>query len=820
MEGLSAADPPLPYREGGFYRWLGSTAASARVDKRPVASSTGAPATSPSVGTTRLTREQVLALSPRPYEYLVVALQVLAKLPGEDEIRRRAVAAFEELGLTTAARRLAGERCPPGAEAIPVESRARTVRQNLGARPELAATLDVEGWLARGRGLEWYRARDGNIVRHDPVRGRWIGLMDQRTAAGRFAAEHFSAPIELPLVLEGIDPPWILLEAHARTPRRGDGFRPAIRVVDGDADRFLDALAMADLREVLARPGVDVFVGDGCEVRLLSFLRDRFDTRLVGAFIPAASLGASARSGAVLRAAEREQLDLHRALRERLAGLYQGRDAAWWARRYREIAAGGGPGRVLIPTCRYSTFVRHSSADLARSFERAGWRVECFMEPDDGSRFSSIAYLRRLAEFEPDLVVLINYTRTGLGEVFPANLPFVTWIQDAMPHLFDDRLGAAQGPLDFLAGHIFPELHRDHGYPAERALPFVVGADGGKFHPGPVDAARRARVECEVAYVSHHAETPDAMHERLCREGAKDPLVPRLFARLRGVAREVGEGTMGRTASQVLRRAVVEAIRAELGREPTEEMATLVVKQYAAPMAERHIRHQSLAWAASIARRRGWRLRLHGNGWDRHPTLGEFACPTLEHGEDLRASYASAAVHLHMSVHAVGHQRVLECLLSGGFPLCRLTEEERFNRVRYLRTRAFRGEAAATGHEGGMDGIAVADDADLMAMTRVRQLFGLPGEAVVWYKPERRAYLRSREEIPLERQGLWLLGDDPAHFFASEGELESRLAWAIESTGARRALARAGASRIEGRMTMDAFVRDLTGFVSRSLGAA
>ena len=53
-------------------------------------------------------------------------------------------------------------------------------------------------------------------------------------------------------------------------------------------------------------------------------------------------------------------------------------------------------------------------------------------------------YLRAFAEFEPDLVVLINYTREQMKGSIPEGVPFVTWVQDAMPHLFDARLGAAQ----------------------------------------------------------------------------------------------------------------------------------------------------------------------------------------------------------------------------------------------------------------------------------------------------------------------------------------------------------------------------------------
>src|ERR1700759_5080621 len=96
---------------------------------------------------------------------------------------------------------------------------------------------------------------------------------------------------------------------------------------------------------------------------------------------------------------------------------------ACWSGRFHEAASGGPPLRVLVPTCRYSTFIRHSSADLVEALKSAGCEAELLIEPDDATHFSATAYLRRLAAFKPDLVVLINYTRSQLGTFFPKNVP-------------------------------------------------------------------------------------------------------------------------------------------------------------------------------------------------------------------------------------------------------------------------------------------------------------------------------------------------------------------------------------------------------------
>src|SRR5262249_4623960 len=111
-----------------------------------------------------------------------------------------------------------------------------------------------------------------------------------------------------------------------------------------------------------------------------------------------------------------DQVAEHRRLEALVAGMYGARDRAWWRRRYETNAE---RLRGLVPTARYSTFVRHSAADLAEAFTAAGWHARVLIEPDDRSHLSSVAYLRELAAFQPDLVVLINYTREGLRKVFP-----------------------------------------------------------------------------------------------------------------------------------------------------------------------------------------------------------------------------------------------------------------------------------------------------------------------------------------------------------------------------------------------------------------
>jgi hypothetical protein len=240
--------------------------------------------------------------------------------------------------------------------------------------------------------------------------------------------------------------------------------------------------------------------------------------------------------------------------------------------------------------------------------------------------------------------------------------------------------------------------------------------------------------------------------------------------------------------------------------------------QFCAPYAERQFRHQALVWAAAIARSRGWRMRLFGNGWDRHPGLAEFAAGPLEHGEALRASYQSAAVHLHMSTYSVVHQRVMECALSGGFPACRLQRREVDSVCHRLLE-----EAVRTGvpHSVSVNGYAYYRTEDCPSLAvRAALEEGLGIEA-------RRSYVASPAVMERVRslppgvdlfQADLLLGDLVTRTFHDRASLEALLVRAVEQPGWRGEALASIARRVRESMTYDVFCRRLLGLLTARLG--
>lgn len=796
-----------------------------------------------------LNRSDIIALGSKgkPWEFLPVAAKAIQLAPQDAAIGILTSANLASLGLVT----LAGEVLDGlggSAAGAPDAVHLRSILDRLpsdrvtAAERVGAASINLEAMEVRHRGVaalcrsafkaweagleevDCFRAIDGNILRR-PRGGKGpascLSLADQRSQARAFA-KSVAPATELmgrPVVIEGLSPPWVFAELMSATSSSFNGYLRRIMLVQGDPRELLDGLSFADLREALKDPRLEVYAGDSAAQVFHDALAARLDTVLVGQYIPvlATRTRVSPPIDQVLRSLEQRQAAAHREARARVEAIYRGRDGAWWAERF----GSGEPLRVLIPTCRFSTFVRYASEDLAAGFEALGHRARVFMEPDGSSCLSSVGYLRQIEEFHPDLIVLVNYPRAAMGANFPANVPFVCWVQDAMPHLFDPRMGAAHGDMDFVAGVRLVELVSRFGYPAKRCLPFPVVVSRTKFERAP---SRERAEQVEVVFATHHGETPDAMHERLVRDGGKDPILPRAMERLRPVAEEVARDVLAVGIKARVREAVVEAVGGLTGGQVPERAVSVLTHSYVLAMADRILRHEAAQWCASIAERRGWKFLLCGKNWDRHPTLAKFAAPALEHGDALRDSYHSATVHLHASYHGPLHQRVFECALAGGLPLCRLVWPtvspvlpEALSALR-RRLGAALG-ASAERIEGSCALVRVRDQPELREVAELIESAGLaplPGWGI---GDLCRVPLEAPPVADTDRDAWRLVTPMLAVSFRDEASLESLIERSAADPSWRADRSEEIASRVRAGLTHEALAAALVGFVGERLEA-
>jgi len=775
-----------------------------------------------------------------------MAVGTLCRVPDDAGLRFLAAANLARLGLVTPARELLADLPSEFGGEPDVAELARALEQlpdDVVQRDELIATCGANVEVLRQRGVDlaaefdaWTnllagrtmcRATDGNVVRRrDDATGpaAWLALSDQHGAADRFAREQIAGAARAlfcsPYVVEGLDPPWLLMRLVELTTPTKLGYRPRITVIQADPGELLDALALADLRELLADPRVELLAGPDASDRLMAAMRDRFAFHLLGEFVrlPTVRTASIPPVEQALRTVKAEQQATADELAGRVAAIYGRRDRAWWARRYAEAATGREPLRVLIPTTRFSTYVKHASRDLADALEEMGCSVEVLDEPDDCSKFSSIAFLAALQRQRPDLVILINYTRANAEGVFPPQLPFVCWIQDVMWQQLDPQVAERQTDMDFLVGNLFPELFEQFGYSRRNALLAPMAVSARKFHDGPVDPALRKRYECEIAYVGHQSETPEAQRDRVLGELAGDPSIRQAVESMYPQIQQIATDPMARPPMTKLLARLVQDTLGEIDTPLDARGVSRLLKLWIVPMADRIHRHQSLHWAAELADRRGWRLNIYGRGWDRHPRLASYARGELAHGEPLRAAYQAATVHLHMSVNGCRHQRIFECLLSGGLPLWRRKSEDVWPIVDHARSCLAR---ECEPHLGTIAGrrlvYAGIDHPAAASCAAMMQRYGVPTDMAFVMKPDDVERRRAEPPPANGREEARLFGDPSDLSFSDPQDMEDAVDRMLEHPDVRQALSRSVADRVRRDYTTASLAPKIIDLVRRSL---
>ncbi len=625
---------------------------------------------------------------------------------------------------------------------------------------------------------------------------------------------------------------WQTLAVTAAVPAAlpagwGPGYRrrviavaPGRSRIDVLTDLLVSAGAVDSAVEPLHAQQLVILCGTDDTEPLKHWLRDRLHLRLTGPIVGTAisEIGAITSGAGVdlVRSVVQQVLDEQ----SRLLGELR---REIFSPEFAQTRAASDSKRLLIVTTRYSTFMQHSAADLAGAFNAAGHQAEVLLEDDDSSVFASTALLVTQRRVRPDAVVLINFTRSTVADTVPPATPIVTWIQDAMGHLFDVRTGRSVGPRDVVIGHLIPSLFTQFGFPSERTIhtPVLVSTD--KFcHSLPAELLEKHR--CDVAYVSHQSQTPEMLCSKMIADigeaagGRVGAAIRTLYA---GVWMAVGE-CGHRPLAATLPEWVDEVIRRhDLSTDPG--VRERLLSTVAWPLADRLLRHRMLGWTSDVCRRRGWTLRLYGKGWDKHHAWSSHACGELAHGQDLAASYAAAKVHLHASLGSSMHQRVMECSLAGGLPVVYRKSDDLLVLDAYINFAVQRDGTPASMTEvwpdAGRRWSFAADHHESMRFVAQCQRLGVPSNAhfpgMFHLRENAGGVARWQPDAPAATaQAAWMLGDLAESTFASEQELENMLEKAIYRADWRADLQAGIANRVRQVFTYDSLVPRITRMLS------
>jgi hypothetical protein len=324
------------------------------------------------------------------------------------------------------------------------------------------------------------------------------------------------------------------------------------------------------------------------------------------------------------------------------------------------------PPRVLLMTTRFSTVLQYATADAAEAFEKLGWEVRVLIEPTPAHRLLHSATRSELVEFQPDMVFQLDHLRYEHPGLFPANLPFVCWIQDHLPNLRTAEAASSITERDFVLTDAPAMYGSTFSYPQRQCIPLTKLTRVPAQHLFEEEAERGD----DLVFVSNAAHQPQRIvAERVAAyDGSSQgrTLLEKSAQRVIGIY-ELGGCVATYFEMLGLLRTVQKEIAAPIGVAEFDAVAGWIFH----PLNDSLYRQQALRWVRDAAVRMGMTFALYGNGWDKHPDFAAYARGPVSYGPKLQRLTRASRFNLQIVPYHCLHQRLLDGLAAGGFYLTR-----------------------------------------------------------------------------------------------------------------------------------------------------
>ncbi|RMF83235.1 MAG: hypothetical protein D6744_05050, partial [Planctomycetota bacterium] len=647
-------------------------------------------------------RRQLAALAQRndSYNFLYAALPYLRQFGDDHEVRLMAVGQLARLGLFGPATELFDDLPAELADRSEIAQARRTMAsQPTGHVPwrQFAErfTENVGICLRRGflnetdarrleqsiAGLELYRCNDGNfeLSRRDAGKPReWLPGLANWAASTRNAELRPSQPNTLcpPLAVDGVAFGHALAELYDGTRKMLVTYSPRIHVLEPNLAQFAVWLHVAATPEMLADERVLVWLGHAGPEEFIEY--HRRNPQIVGPQGAYRQIGWGPGAEPVAQPAiDRLAAEARERTQQALAQVrssVRSRDAAYYAERFANRKH--RPLRILGVTSRFTTFLQYSMRDIQHAARSAGHRFEIVMEPDDHTPIAAHPQiLQRVADLQPDLILIIDHNRREFGELYEYAVPLCNWIQDDLPNLFGPGRGADLHPFDIVVGTIGSLRADASGYPRDQWRSVPTPVSSRVFSSEPIDAEELRKYRCDVSFVTNLSIPPERFLEQTL--GQTDSLEMRRLveALYETLPPRIARGDVPGSVAQVIRQ--TQQLATDLGFEMTDAQADHVRQAFTDRLINIFFRQQVLEWAADL----GLDLHIYGRGWEEHPRLKRFARGVAAHGRELKCIYQASRINIQAISTGAVHQRLMEALFSGGFVAIRRTPIDSCSRL-------------------------------------------------------------------------------------------------------------------------------------------
>jgi hypothetical protein len=790
---------------------------------------------------TMITREQLrdLSASADSYAFLSVAQLVLPQLSEDAELKLQIIRHYATLGLMGPALEIADTMplavrrqlessgilsglagCSTGR--VPWDGLDARFRANLAVLLERFPDCQrmVSAW-ERSRGqLELYQCRDGNYqlsILDDRGQRVWLPrLMNHKANSEQLELPKMTGTLAAsPFLLEGVGLGWLIERIYRHSVRVFLSYSPAVYILEPNPLALAVAMHLHDWRQILADSRVYVFIGPDAGRQYAARLLAEPDLPMPDRALSMASWGPvlDPAIGTCIQEIADGRIAACAGPQEQIRATYEGRDLKWWARRF-ATAGPEDPLRVLLPVSRYTTYLQYCIRDVAAAFERHGLHARILMERADHCVFTPSSHLQTIADFRPDLVFIIDHFRREYANSLPANVPFVGWVQDQLPHLYSRVTGESLGPLDFFIAPDPAMLVKEFDYPAEQGFAWTMATDDKTYRPEPLPDEELALYRCDFSYVSHQSKPPHLFLEQRVAALKADRQLRQymecLYSLLQRDFRNDPQTGCLRPAGTLLEEASLQTgFR-------TEDQGFLdqLVLFFLHPLAELIFRQGTLEWVADYCDRHQRCLHIYGNGWDQHPRLARYARGRIANGDQLRAVYQASSINLQIVGGGCIHQRLLDGLLSGGFFLIRYSPYDVIHE-------GMRRTLEAIERYGAQPDTDYPSDQVPELAAGLRELAALvggpiPGEQVR-FAAAHLAHYREQAATGYRRMGGAVLPHYADVSFASPAELGTLADRFLNEAAARKRIASDMQAIVRERYTYGTLIENLLEFIKRQI---
>ncbi len=735
------------------------------------------------------------------YSFLNWALPLLRVNSGDDRTRLMAIREYLSLHLVQPAREMMDEWAGESYQTQELRE-LRSVIQKLQGGPvawsryEMQYEANLAALEQRGQNVkrirdQWQKARNNYQVFLDrnglpQVRSRlqdgsweWMQQLANHRSDDdtRPLPEEIGSKMPGPYLFDGLGWGRFFERVYAATVDTFLGYSCALYVLEPRTEWLSVLLHVCDWTKQLSDPRVLLYFGE----ESLDQLRRAWDADVD---LPwphrAFSIGAGASESPAVRMVQEAGAAREQSVRDSLARLeeqYAARDLRYWANRFREATSSAGkPLRILAAVSTHTSFLQHSMRDARRALEALGHEVRVLTEDRPFSIIGPLTYHAAIRDFDPDVFFMLDHLRPECGSIIPQNLPIFTWDQDQLPQVFTPQNLARIAPHDFIAG-----CSKFHcvtlGCNPRQLLNARVPTCPEQFSGEELSDEEREKYTCDVSYVSHASQTPQAFHEEE-RASYSDPAIPpfldtmyELLPEQLARFRVVDGGVMSVVFDEACRHHGITQVG--------DDIRARLCRWYLWRLGDRMFRHEALEWVAAWAGRTGRTFRIYGNGWENHPTLAVHAAGPAKNGRDLLCVYRASQINLQLMPAGFVHQRSLDGLAAGGFFLGRYVPDDMKGKI--LKPLVARIDELTV---GSTDELLTHSDEQIQR--QLREYIGERLNRIDHHREDLLTHLRINAELAYADE---VFPDLAAILFDSAGQFEERVERFLADARNRRAIA-------------------------------